>query len=194
MRTWRFAISGLLLLTLGYGLPGTVAARLWRTTAAAQAVDYAQIIDQRSQREIVLVFWLAPETVDGNSPEVERARSVLEEYMLVGVAHARISAAGQFTFDRPAGVLIQTADGKARQPLDGRTLPPAVAGIISTLQASFSQGLGQFGEGTLWQVFDGKGIQSCQKGAFWVYYAGEQYGYATPIPGCRSTTSRPPAG
>lgn len=193
MRAWRIAVFSVLLLTLGYSLPGTVAARQWRTTPSAQALDYAQIIDQRSKGELVLVFWVAPEIVDGTSPETERARSVLGEYMLVGVAHARISLAGQFTFERPAGVLIQTADGKARQPLSDRALPPAVTGIISTFQATFSQALGQFGQGTHWHVFNGKGIESCQKGAFWVYYAGEQYGYATPIPGCRPTTAHSPA-
>jgi len=84
--------------------------------------------------------------------------------------------------------------GEARQPLRDGALPPAVTGIIATLQAAYSQALGALGQGTEWYVFEGKGIDSCQKGAFWIYSAGEQYGYATPIPGCGQSTAGSPQG
>jgi hypothetical protein len=194
MRVSRLVASSVLFLALGFGVLAVATARQWRTTPSGEAREYVKVIDQRSKNELVLVYWVAPETVEGNSPEIEKARSVLREYMLVGVAHARVSPAGQFTFERSGGVLIQTADGKNRQPLSDGALPPVVIGMLSTFQAAFSQALGQFGQGIRWHVFEPKGIGSCQKGAFWVYYAGEQYGYATPIPGCGQATAASPRG
>ena len=194
MRGTRVVTGAVLVLTLATVFSDAVDARQWRMTPAAQARDYTQIVDHRSKGELVMIWWVAPELVDAHSPVSEQARSILREYMVVALAHARISPTGRFTYERPAGVLIQTGDGKARQPLRDGALPPAVTGIIATLQATFSQALGAFGQGTEWYVFEGKGIESCQRGAFWIYYAGEQYGYATPIPGCGQPTAASPQG
>jgi len=163
MRAWRIVASSVLLLALGYSLPYTVVARQWRTTPRSQALHYAQIIDQRSKTELVLVFWVPPEIVDGNSPETERARSVLREYMLVGVGHAHVSPAGQFTFERPTGVLIQTADGKARQPLNDKALPPAVIDMIAMFQAMFSQPLGPFGQAPTGRSSTARGSRAARR-------------------------------
>ncbi|MFQ5839648.1 MAG: hypothetical protein ACE5HK_02890 [Candidatus Methylomirabilales bacterium] len=192
MQVLRSLLVGILIFTIGVSLPASGSARQWRASPSAQAQEYTQIIDQRSRTEVVFVWWIAPEIVDEQSPNAERARAILREYMLVAVARANVSPLGQFTFDSATSPLIQTPDGKARRPLAQRTLPPAVTAVVSMMQAVFSQALGQFGQGVQWYVFDGKGIESCGKGALWVAYAGEQYGYATPIPGCRQSTARSP--
>lgn len=194
MRLPQVLATHALLLALLYGIPEGADARQWRMTPSAQAQEYSQIIDQRSNREIVIVWWVAPEVLEDDSPGTEQARSILQQYMLVGVAHVRISALGQFKYQEPTGLLVQLPNARARRPLDKTTLPPAVAGVVSVMGATFSQAMGQFGRGVHWYVFDGKGIESCRKGAFRIAYAGEQYGYVTPIPGCSQMSASPANG
>lgn len=194
MRLAQVLATHAMLLVLLCCIPGGVDARQWRMTPSARAQEYSQIIDQRSTGEMVIVWWVAPEVLEDSSPGTKKARSILRQYMLVGVAHTQVSALGQFTFQTPRGLRVRPSNATARLPLDKTTLPPAVAGVVSVLESTFSQAMGQFGRGVHWYVFDGKGIGSCRKGAFWIAYAGEQYSYATPIPGCDQRTASPTDG
>ncbi|MFQ5990536.1 MAG: hypothetical protein ACE5K9_11540 [Candidatus Methylomirabilales bacterium] len=199
MRLWH-VVATFLILALLYSVPEGADARQWRMTPSAQAQEYSQIIDQRANNEVVLVWWVAPEVIEDDSPGTEEARAILRQYMLVGVAHAQISPLGQFKFQRPRGLRVQLPDASGKRPMKGKrpmskkSLPPAVAGVVSVLETTFSQAMGEFGRGVHWYVFDGRDISSCGNGAFWITYAGEQYSYKTPIPGCTQRAALPKNG
>ena len=161
----------------------TAMARQWKATPTTLAQDYVQIVDSRSQREIVLILWLSPQIVD-DSPANAAAKEVLSSYVVVGIIHADISTLGRFAFRTPENVALRTAGGAERKPLDQSEVAPAAAGIVTVMQNVFSQALGPMGEGTRWVTFDAARISSCEEGVFWIDYDGEQYDYRTPIPGC----------
>ena len=157
-------------------------ARQWRTTPHSQAQDYTIIVDQRSKHELVVIFWLAPPLV----PEKENsgnAREVLRRNLVIGVAHADISHGAQFSF-REIGPPAITTDIGFLAPIRDEDISPVAQGGMATVKAIFTQALGKLGAGTKWFVFDGRTIDSCGPGQFWVEYDDEQYDYKTPIPGC----------
>jgi hypothetical protein len=159
-------------------------ARKWKPKPSDLASDYVQIQDNRSNGEFVLILWMAPESIDEKTPGSAEMRSVLSEFMFIGVAHGSFSPLGRFESKSVQGVNVELADGKARQPLQKESLPPTVIGMLSVLQAGIVQSLGPVGQSFQVHVFEGKDIQSCGKGRFWVVYNGERYDYNTPIPGC----------
>lgn len=179
-------IAHLIFLIFMLVVPDGVEARKWRLKPSDLAADYTQIIDQRPDNDVVVINWIAPETMDATVPNVEAYRSMLREYVLVGVAHGSANKSGRLNFRVPEGPALQTSDGKSRQPLAKESWPPMVSAFSAVIQTFMTQSLGQLGEGFHWFVFEGKGIESCGKGRFWAAYAGERYNYDTPIPGCSS--------
>lgn len=159
-------------------------ARQWNATPAALAQDYAQIIDTRSDREIVLVLWIAPQILPDN-PENQAARDILARYLLVATVHADVSTVGTMSFRPPAEIVLHTDSGDERAPLDDGAIPPAAFGMMTAMQRVFTQSLGNMGAGTHWVTFDGAGVDGCGPGVFWIEFAGEKYDYQTPIPGCQ---------
>ena len=173
-----------LVLIIVCGLTNVAHARKWKVRPSDLASDYAQIVDQRSATEIVLIFWMAPEAIDDRVTNVDMIRAVLREYMVVGVAHGNVSPLGRIDFKTPDGVVVQSADNNPVQVLSKESLPPTAIGLLTALQAFFAQSLGHIGQGFHWFIFDGKRVDSCRKGSFLISYAGERYNYDTPIPGC----------
>lgn len=159
-------------------------ARNWKPTASSRAMDYVQITDNRSENELVMIWWIASEAFIVGQDLDQATANLLREYVIVAVVHMDISPVGQFTFRSPTGVLVKTSADWERQPIAEESFPPLLVGFLSILKSMLAQGLGPLGEGIRWFVFDGKGIESCGNGLFWVSYAGEQYDYKTPIPGC----------
>ncbi|SRR5581483_1291063 len=177
-------VASLVFLIVGLSAPQDAAARKWRIAPTDLAGDYSQIIDQRPDHDVVVIYWIAPETMNPAMPNVEAYRTMLREHLIIGVAHGTPSNSGHLAFRVPEGVAVLTGDGKARQPLAKESWPPMVNAFSAMIQNFMTQSLGQLGEGFHWFVFEGKGIESCGKGRFWVSYAGEKYNYDTPIPGC----------
>ncbi len=175
--------AAILLPVLLWGVAAGAQARQWKPPPQDRAIEYAQIIDRLSDRETVMVMWLAPEILD-KSTESRAFRSILRVYTIIGIGHANASAAGAWTFTVPEGVHLETGTDQVRAPLDRATLPPNIAGTISMLGELLAQGMGAFGQDIVWFVFDGKGLESCGEGSFRVVYADERYEYETPIPGC----------
>lgn len=174
-------------LTIVLGLAaGSVAARQWRATPSALATDYAQIIDQRSGNEIALVIWLPPEMIE-DTAQNQAGREALAAYVIIGVVHARISSQAVFTFSPPSKVLISVGNGAPRRALEGNAIAPVTVGILTAMQSAMANALGPMGEGITWYAFDATDISSCGNGEFWVSFAGEDYNYETPIPGCPSS-------
>jgi hypothetical protein len=161
-------------------------ARKWRVKPNDLAADYAQIIDQRPGSEVVVVYWIAPETMNPDMPNIDAIKAMLKEHMLVAIAHGSATATGRMDFRVPQNPALESIDGKQRQPVEKPNWPSAVAAFSTLLQSFLAQSLGQLGEGFHWFVFDATGIDSCAKGRIWLQYAGERYSYDTPIPGCSS--------
>ena len=63
-------------------------------------------------------------------------------------------------------------------------MPPAMVGVLATMQSTFARALGPFGQGVHWYAFDSGSVRACEKGGISVQFAGEKYTYDTPVPGC----------
>ncbi len=164
------------------GLSGA-AARQWKPDKTKQALDYLQIQYHMPGNEFVLIQWMAP-TMYEDTPENNISREMVAKYVMILVSHARITSLGQWEYTDPSGVVIEADDNKIQQPISDNDLPPAVSGFVSVVSQIIAKGMGPLGEHAVMKVFDKHGISDCQKGTFWVHYAGERFEYQTPIPGC----------
>ncbi len=158
-------------------------ARQWRSTPAAKAMDYAHIIDRKSANRISLIFWMVPEIVE-LTPRTMEARQMLRRYAVIGVSDVAVSDLGEFLALSAPPPSIKIKNLVPLPPLKNDTLPPNVVSTIQLLGDASSKVLGKLGQGITWYVFDGQEISSCQEGRFEVSFAGVDYLYETPIPGC----------
>jgi hypothetical protein len=181
MKSLNFAI--VLLSIVAIGLSWSASARQWNATPEAKAQEYLKIIDQRPNNEIVLVVWLAPAMIK-NSAATKQLREVLEDYFLFGVTHVKVDNVGQFTFKNVSSPRLKPFNGESEAPIDTQQLPPAISGMVTTIQKTFQKLLGPLGKGVKWYIFDGKQLQSCGEGGFWIPYANTNYEFRTPVPGC----------
>ena len=176
-KTRLFAIF----LSLILGLVSTASfARPWKPTPNAMAMDYSQITDNRAAKELVFIWWLNPPSFGTLPPS---AAALLDKYVVIGAVDAHVTPGATFTFDD-----IPSLDAKSGSTsltaLTGDAIPPTVAGILTTLEASLGQALGPTGKGMHWFVFDAGPLHACDKGDLSVPLAGETYTWETPIPGC----------
>jgi hypothetical protein len=165
-------------------LCSTADARKWRVRPHDLAAEYSQVIDQRGGGEVVVVYWIAPETIDPGMQQAEVLKTMLKEHVIVALTHGTAGQGGRLDFRAPEGVMVEAANKKQRESLAKESWPPLVSAYTLVMQNFLSQTTGQLGSGFHWFVFEGKGIESCGKGRFWITYAGERYNYDTPIPGC----------
>ena len=152
---------------------------MWKPSARAVAQDYAQIIDDRSNGDIIIVWWLVPQMFDKKA-----AQDIMSKNAIFGVLKAHISSDVTFSFAEVDHLEVKRSDGTSLTPLSGDQIPPTVAGTLATIEAGLRQGLGAMGRGIHWFVFDGTDVDSCAKGGLSVPFAGEVYTYETPVPGC----------
>lgn len=157
--------------------------RTWSRDPASLAQDYAVINDNRSGGEVVMVLWMVPPLVP-NTPSTQRARDMLEKYVVLGVAHAHIAKDATMTFDSVTALQARDGNGQPLTSLNENTMPPTVVGALATMKSAFGRSLGALGTGMQWFVFDGGAVHACTKGRMSVPFAGETYTYDTPIPGC----------
>tara|TARA_B100000315_G_scaffold234287_2_gene248177 strand:- start:4963 stop:5508 length:546 start_codon:yes stop_codon:yes gene_type:complete len=176
-----FNLIFILLFIVSFSLNGN--ARAWRTTPQALAQEYAQILDQRSPSEIVMVIWVTPQLVPERFPNT-RTQKVLSDNMLVGIGHIDIIAGGKLTYRRPANISVDIQNEETQFPLSLDQIDAGASDILDTFLQIFEKSLGPMGRSIKWMVFNGKLVKSCEKGGFSINYAGEKYTYKTPIPGC----------
>jgi len=174
------AVAGLLLSMLMPFAPAQ--ARQWNPDGRAAALDYTQIIHAKPAGEVVVVWWVVPETFVP-APNTQTMRDVLSRYVLIGIADGKPGAGGM-SFDNIADLKIMDQTARTLSPLPANATPPDVAQTTSTLQALARQSLGGIGQGMHWFAFDGSTIHSCGAGKLSIPYGGETYAYDTPIPGC----------
>ena len=158
-------------------------ARQWSPDARGQALDYTQILHAKGTGEVVVVWWVVPETFTA-SANSQVIQDVLARYVVVGIAHGRAGAGGGMNFETIPTLTIQDQTSRPLMPLAGNAMPAEVAQTISSMQALARQSLGPMGQGMRWFVFDGSTIHNCTPGRMSVPYGGETYTYDTPIPGC----------
>jgi hypothetical protein len=162
---------------------GPAEARQWRPTPQALAQEYAMIQDNRPGGELVMVLWVPPEMMEDKS-----AQGVLASDVLVGVIDANVAPNGTMMFAPVETLNATDSRGTPLHALKSEDIPPAVAGVLTSIQSLFRQSLGPVGQGFHWFVFDGATVHSCvANSGFTIQLAGENYLYATPIPGCPKT-------
>jgi hypothetical protein len=153
--------------------------RPWKPDAKAIAEDYAQILDHKPNGEIVLLWWIVPQTMLAPS-----ATQVLDQYVIIGMVDARITPTGQMTFANLSTLDANDAKGKPLKLLGSSEIPPTITGFLAAMQQALAQSLGAMGQGIHWFVFDGAGVHACGAGGLAIPFGGETYTYDTPIPGC----------
>ncbi|HYW33728.1 MAG TPA: hypothetical protein VE872_01115 [Candidatus Bathyarchaeia archaeon] len=179
----RISMRVLALVFLGLfclGLVSPASARQWKPSATALAQDYLTILHNRSQYEVIMLMWIAPPMVQGSAD----IRSALDDYILMAVAHAHLSASGVISYEAINALKAVDADGRPLTLLTGDSIPPVVAGILAGEESLFRRSLGPMGRGVQWFVFHAGNVHACTRGGLYVPYAGETYSYMTPIPGC----------
>jgi hypothetical protein len=170
---------GVVLLALAAS-PAAVA-RSWKPTPQALAIDYTQIIHQRTPRDLVILIWLVPQTLGVAS---EETRELLDKYALIGIAHGHMLIGGTMGYDSIRELNATDDRGIALVHLSGDDIPPMAQGALATVQAVFKKMIGPMGEGIQWFVFEAGAVHACEKGGLSIAYDGETYSWETPIPGC----------
>jgi len=56
--------------------------------------------------------------------------------------------------------------------------------MVEVFQQMARDKMGLAGQTMEWVVFDGQSVSSCGDGGFRITFAGTDYDYRTPIPGC----------
>lgn len=181
----QFCLAVILLALAG---GGSAEARQWRTTAQAAANDYLIITDGRAPNDIVLLMWMASPLLPPNSDET--ARRLLDQYVIIGVAHMHLSPAAESSFDNITALTAGTSTQPALKAISPADMPPTLQGISVALTGAFKQALGRFGEGTKWFYFDSAGLDACKGGRLSVPYDGEVYTFDLPVPGCPGVAPR----
>ena len=117
-------------------------ARIWKPSARAVAQDYAQIIDDRSNDDIVIVWWLLPQMFPDKA-----AQDLVRKNVIFGVLKAHVSSDVTFSFSEVDHLDVKQSDGTPLTPLSGDQIPPTLAGTLAIIEAGLRQGLGAMGRG-----------------------------------------------
>lgn len=158
-------------------------ARKWKPASHDLANDYVLIEHNKSNGEITLLMWVAPEIIAEADRTVQLAE-ILGEYLLLGVVTMKVSDLAEVTFDADDEITVTPFLKGSIRPSSTDSLPPVVNSIAFMLGDVFAKAMGPLGEGLTWHIFRGTDIRSCNAGGFTVSYKGEDYRYETPIPGC----------
>jgi hypothetical protein len=157
--------------------------RQWKTTPEQLARDYAGITDSRGG-ETVMLTWFVPQMM---LPNAAAAIAMTQKYVVLMVAHSRMDkATGINSYEDISALEPKDQNGKALAPVARTDLPPASVAMLARLEAVLRQSLGAYGKGLKVFVFDKGDVDSCQKGQLSVQFAGENYTWETPFPGCSS--------
>src|SRR5258705_10044892 len=158
-------------------------ARQWNPDSRGSALDYTQILHSKGTGQVVVVWWVVPETFIG-APNAQSIQDVLSRYVVIGIAEGRAGPGAPMSFSQIQDLKISDSSARQLSPLAANATPAEVAQTIATLQGLARQNLGPIGQGMRWFVFDGSTIHSCQPGKLSVPYAGATHTHTRPIPGC----------
>lgn len=157
-------------------------ARTWNPKGVGLAQDYSVIVDNRPNQEIVMLMWLSSPLVQ-NSPT---AQALLDKYIILGLVHGKQDVGGKFDFDPQLGLTAKDSQGTALKALSGDEIPLGVQAAVVAFGGVMKQSFGAMGQGMQFFVFEASdSLRACgTKGRLIVPFAGTDYTYDTPIPGC----------
>jgi hypothetical protein len=158
-------------------------ARQWNPDSRGSALDYTQILHAKSGGEIVVVWWVVPESFP-NDANSQVLKDVLGRYVVIGLANGRPTPNGAMGFSPVLDLKVTDQSGRQLSPLPASVTPPELAQAMGAVQAIARQSLGAIGQGMRFFTFDGSTIHSCMAGKLTIPFGGETYTYDTPIPGC----------
>jgi hypothetical protein len=179
--TLRSFIPSALAVGLALTIAADVSARPWKPEGKAAAQDYTQIIHNKSNTEVIMIWWLVPQILPATPPG---AVELLDDHVIVGIADGHVAPNGAMTFAPIDHLSAADGSGHALKALSGTDMPATVSLLVTTLQAVLGKAAGAMGQGIRWFVFEGGAVHSCGLGALAIAYEGELYTYDTPIPGC----------
>jgi hypothetical protein len=141
-------------------------------------MDYLQIIHQKTNNQMVLLWWVASPMMGDR-----QTADVLDKYVVLAIVDAHIDPTGTTTY-AVGDLTPQDGSGKPLKRIGEADMPPALTATISGLRAMMQQMLGQMGKGMQLIAYEAGDVRPCTKGALSVLYGGETYTYDTPVPGC----------
>jgi hypothetical protein len=143
--------------------------------------DYANITDNRSGNDHVVIRWWAAPTV---SPGTALS-ALLEQYVVISVVRFRFDQPnGSLTIDKIDSLEARDRSDKSLVLARKEDLPPAAVGTLAVLETAMRQSLGRVGDGLKFFMFAAGTIHACEKGRLSVPFADETYTWDTPFPGC----------
>jgi len=178
----RSFIPSALALGLALTIAADASARAWKPDAKSAAQDYTQIVHHKTDTDLVMLWWLAPQFLPPTSQSAPLAQ-LLDEYVIIGIVEAHISPT-RTVFDPIESLNVADGNGMALKALSSAEMPSTLANGLVILQRVMTQSAGPLGQGIHWFVFERGAVHSCGIGALAVAYGGELYTYDTPIPGC----------
>lgn len=165
-------------LAIAVGASQPAAARQWRQTPSAAALEYTQIIDTRD-KNLVFLWWIAAPAF--HEPALD---PLLKKYFILGVARARIDETTNIVFLDVEAPAVKSADGKTLKLIKDDDQPPTVVAVVAGLKSLASKLIGPMGNGMKLFVFEPGAVDACKPGKVSIPLDEEVYTYDTPIPGC----------
>lgn len=197
---WLAAVG---LMAVGLAIPAG-AARHWHGPEALtekgqspreQAVDYVHIMDMRGDNEIVSVQWLSPFAMQVN----DTLKGLLDQYVVIGVSHvSRTPGRSDIDAHLSERPTISDGDGTALEAVTGDAVPAPLAQLLADKlerlhNATLPPGrvaerdrafILSYAVNLQFFVFRAGRVHDCGPGRMVIHYAGENYDFNMPIPGC----------
>src|SRR5258705_9129655 len=89
----------------------TASARQWNPDARGSALDYTQILHSKGTGQVVVVWWVVPETFIG-APNAQSIQDALSRYVVVGISEGRAGPGAPMTFTQIQDLKIADASGR----------------------------------------------------------------------------------
>jgi hypothetical protein len=170
-----------------------------------QASDYAHIVDIRGPLDQVSVQWLEPMTMKVEPDQ----KAALDQYIVVAVAHVSCATNCRtiqtHEDEIPAAF---DADGRSLAPVLEPEQPDALRAVLGlerrvVREVNMPDDVGPppgdlrdlvvaYFHNQRFYAFRAGAVHECTKGRLAIAFAGKQYTFDTPIPGCPAT-DQPPA-
>lgn len=163
----------------------SASSRNWKASPEAIARDYATINDNRANGEFVLFMWFVPSMVRPDQSGAQVLVATLEKYVVLMAVHGRLDkTSGTLSFEDIDTLEAKDQMGNPLAVMTRNDLPPTTTAILAAMETLFRQSFGAMGKGMKMFVFNAGAVNSCKKGEMSVPFAGENYTWETPIPGC----------
>lgn len=165
-------------------------------TPQQQAMNYVHIMDRRGLLDLVSVQWLPPLAMGDASPEL---RDALAQYVVIAVSHVSVGPAGLVVHGSEMAEL-QDAQHHRLEPVAEKELPQVLTELLARKrkvlrEKAIPDDIGPppgpardlevgFARNLRFYAFRAGGMQQCSQGQLTIRFAGANYTFDTPLPGC----------